>query len=224
MIGAIFCVLLALAAALLGLAAARKSRWLHASLCGVCCLLAVYAGLLLGLPVEAVAAMAVAVPGRVPATASQTPTPARARRRPKDIGTAAETAVVRALGELGFPHAERRALAGAYDLGDITGTPGICWEVKGGQQTKAPSDEQVAAWMAETETERVNARADIGVLVLQRHGVGPANAHRWWAYLRANSWILGATKHDIPVRVQLAHACLLLRRAGYGQPFEALAG
>ncbi|MFC3984925.1 hypothetical protein [Streptosporangium jomthongense] len=158
-----------------------------------------------------------ALPHQGPA-AGTTP---RTRRRPKDIGTAAETAVVRTLTQLGFPHAERRALAGAYDLGDITGTPGIVWEVKGGRQTKAPSDEQIAAWMAETEVERRNAGADIGVLVLQRHGVGPKNADRWWAYLRAQHVM---TVHpagpDFPVRVQLAHASLLLRGIGYGQPLD----
>lgn len=46
--------------------------------------------------------------------------------RPKAIGTAAETAVVRYLAAHGFPAAERRALHGATDLGDITGTPGLC--------------------------------------------------------------------------------------------------
>ncbi|MFI6813742.1 hypothetical protein ACIBG7_15080 [Nonomuraea sp. NPDC050328] len=148
--------------------------------------------------------------------------------RPKDIGTAAETAVVRALRRLGFPHAERRALAGAHDLGDVTGTPGVCWEVKGGQQTKhpRPSDLTVAQWMAETEAERINARADIGVLVIQRHGVGAANAHLWWAYMPTwqTAWV--ATGHlvadrqvgDIRARMLLADACTLLRAAGYGQP------
>ncbi|MET7333304.1 hypothetical protein [Nonomuraea sp. NPDC005650] len=139
--------------------------------------------------------------------------------RPKDIGTAAETAVVRTLRRLGFPYAERRALAGAHDLGDITGCPGVVWEVKGGQQTRQPSDEQVAKWMAETEEERANARATVGVLVLQRHGVGPDNAHRWWAYLRGDDWIAGMGR-DYPIRLLLSDACVVLRNAGYGDPLE----
>lgn len=138
--------------------------------------------------------------------------------RPKDIGTAAETAVVRALRNLGFPDAERRALTGALDQGDITGCPGVVWEVKGGKQTRSPSDEQIAAWMRETEVERVNARASIGVLVLQRHGVGAANAFRWWAYMPTNACILGATRFHFPMRLLLNDACVLLRWAGYGQP------
>lgn len=93
--------------------------------------------------------------------------------RSKAKGTAAETGVVIALRGLGFPYAERRALAGALDLGDITGTPGICWEVKDAKTWKAPE------WLRETETERINARADYGILVIKAPGVGYQNAHRW---------------------------------------------
>jgi hypothetical protein len=143
--------------------------------------------------------------------------------KPKAIGTAAETAVVRALRTLGFPHAERRALTGALDQGDITGCPGLVFEVKGGNAAKVASDAQISAWLAETEAERINARADIGILVLQRRGVGAANAGRWWAYMQTNAWILGATKHDFPARMRLADAAHLLRTAGYGDPLTAVA-
>ena len=37
----------------------------------------------------------------------------------KAKGTAWETAYARCLIDLGFPYAERRALAGAFDMGDI---------------------------------------------------------------------------------------------------------
>ena len=143
--------------------------------------------------------------------------------KPKALGTAAETAVVRALRTLGWPHAERRALAGAYDLGDITGCPGIVWEVKGGEAAKSASDKQITKWLAETETERVNAGADVGVLVLQRRGAGPRNAHRWWAYLRASYVFPNLPEdEDFPVLMLLSYACHVLRRAGYGQPLEAV--
>lgn len=143
--------------------------------------------------------------------------------KPKKIGTAAETAVARYLRTAGFPYAERRALTGAFDQGDITGTPGVCWEIKGGEAAKTASDAQIEAWLTETETERINARANIGVLVLQRRGIGPANAGRWWAVMRANAWIIGATKHDFPVRMHLVDAVYLARRSGYGEPFEEVA-
>lgn len=137
--------------------------------------------------------------------------------RPKDIGTAAETAVVRALRQHGFPHAERRALAGAYDLGDITGTPGIVWEVKGGNAAKTASDGQVEKWLDETECERRNAGATYGVLVLQRAGIGAANAHRWWAVTRSPFF-------DMAWRTTLANQCYVLRAAGYGEPLVPVGG
>ena len=45
--------------------------------------------------------------------------------KPKRIGTAAETAVTRYARTAGFPLAERRALAGGADLGDILLAPGV---------------------------------------------------------------------------------------------------
>lgn len=159
--------------------------------------------------------------------------------RPRDIGTMAETAVVRALRNSGFPLAERRTLKGALDQGDITGTPGLCWEVKGGKTAWFASDKQIAEWMRETEAERVNARADIGILVVQRKGIGVPNAGRWWAILRLDhvaELTRTAAVRDLyrgelapapyvvadpaPVRMHLADACVLLRAAGYGEPLD----
>lgn len=147
-----------------------------------------------------------------------------ATRRPKDIGTATETAVVHYLRGAGFPHAERRSLNGANDLGDITGTPGLCWEVKGGDAARRASDGQVTTWLVETEVERSNAGADIGILVLQRRGIGPTNAGRWWAIIPAwrltgfanpsTAWAATCLNH--PVRLHLSDLCASLRHVGYG--------
>lgn len=144
-------------------------------------------------------------------------------RRPRDIGTAAETAVVRHLQTAGFPHAERRALRGNLDAGDITGTPGVCWEVKGGDAAKTASDLTITRWMAELATEVTNAKADVGLLVVQRAGVGPGNAGRWWAWMPAFQLAalaaepISTTEFDgFPVRMLLADALTLLRAAGYG--------
>lgn len=93
--------------------------------------------------------------------------------RSKQKGTAAETAVVRALHSLGFPYAERRALRGGKDLGDVTGTPGLIWEVKDARTWCGPE------WLRETETERVNANADFGILVVKVPGIGAPNAGLW---------------------------------------------
>jgi hypothetical protein len=88
--------------------------------------------------------------------------------RNKQKGTAFETQIVRYLADNGFPHAERRALAGVNDLGDITGTPGIVWECKN-HKTLAFSE-----WLTEAETERVNAGADFGIVIAKRRGRGDA--------------------------------------------------
>jgi hypothetical protein len=151
------------------------------------------------------------------------------RRRPKDIGTATETAVVNYLREHGWPSAERRALAGTYDLGDIIGTPGICWEIKGGKAAETAGDGQVGVWLAETNRERDNANADYGVLVMKRKACGTASVGRWWAAVTARdiTSIVGRFSNGrhvatgvatAPVRLTLADLLPLLRAAGYGTP------
>jgi hypothetical protein len=155
------------------------------------------------------------------------------KRRPRDIGTEAETAVVRYLVKNGFPHAERRSLKGSFDQGDITGTPGICWEVKGGEKAKRASDGQILLWLDETETERVNSRENVGVLVVQRAGIGLPNAGRWWAILPLEDVVdlslpsrplgMAVPLDGAPVRMHLSDAVELLRAAGYGEELEASA-
>lgn len=149
-------------------------------------------------------------------------------RRPKDNGTAAETAVVRYLQANGWPHAERRALRGDLDAGDITGTPGICWEVKA--RNRPYSDEQIAGWLVETEVERGNAKAAVGVLVLRRAGFSAARAGSWWAVLPADDFaalavfpyeevlIPRAAEVARPVRLLLSDLVALLHRAEFGTP------
>jgi hypothetical protein len=98
--------------------------------------------------------------------------------RSKDKGTAAESAVAEYLRNHGWPWAERRALNGSTDKGDITGTPGIVWEVK------AARDIKMAEWMAETVVERVNARAEHGVLVIKPRGYGTTRIGEWLAAMQ----------------------------------------
>lgn len=150
--------------------------------------------------------------------------------RPKDIGTAAETAVARAFQRSGFPHCERRALRGHYDCGDLTGIPGVVVEIKGGKAAKQASDQLIESWLDETEIERVNANADLGLLVVQRAGVGAPNAHRWWAYTRTGWGLIDTTGYQrapyivgITVRLYLGDALRILRDLGYGEPLEAIA-
>jgi Holliday junction resolvase len=114
--------------------------------------------------------------------------------RAKQKGTAAESALVKFLVGQGFPGAERRALTGAFDQGDITGTPCLAWEVKNHKTYKFP------AWLEETEIERKNAKADFGILIVKPNGVGLTNQGNWWAVMNVESMVK------------------LLRAAGYGDP------
>lgn len=92
-------------------------------------------------------------------------------------GTAAESALVDYLRTHGWKYAERRALTGSKDKGDVTGTPGVVWEQKNAARICIPE------WMRETETERENAGADIGVLVIKPRGVGVTRVDQWAALL-----------------------------------------
>lgn len=93
--------------------------------------------------------------------------------RSKAKGTAAESALVAALRRLGWPHAERLALGGSNDKGDTTGHPGLVFEQKDAKVWQA------AAWLRETETERINAKADYGILVIKPPRIGLPNAEKW---------------------------------------------
>ena len=147
--------------------------------------------------------------------------------RPKQIGTAAETAVVKAARRLGFPNADRLTLTGANDRGDVGLCPGVIVEVKGGQAAKAAGDGLIQSWLVETSIERVNAGADFAILVTQRAGIGLPNAHRWWAHMRVGTFLdlmggmpIPPPMLDSPLRMTLADALALFRAAGFGEPIR----
>lgn len=98
--------------------------------------------------------------------------------RPKNKGTAAESAVVDYLSVNGWPHAERRSLKGALDKGDVTGCPGLCFEVKVGD-----GGLRLGSWLVETGIERINAGADFGVLAVKPLGLGRKNVASWFAVM-----------------------------------------
>lgn len=131
------------------------------------------------------------------------------RRRGKE----AELAVCKWLRANGFPHAERAVRAGfavagrrGGDHGDITGTPGVVWQVKDVAKSSVPS------WLRETEAQRVAGGAEHGVLVYRRRGV--ADAGQWRAWLIAGNGLL--EMDDYP----LASVVKTLRAWGYGEPLE----
>ena len=100
--------------------------------------------------------------------------------RSKNIGTSAETHVVRYLQANGFPHADRRALKGSLDVGDILVCKGLIVEVKAGAAAENASDGQLRLWCAETSREKRNAKADTAFLVVKRKGHGIAKIGGWY--------------------------------------------
>jgi len=92
----------------------------------------------------------------------------------KAKGTAAETALVNWLKENGYENAERRALSGKADRGDIAGVSNRVIEVKSGSRLEIP------AWLKETEAERINDGALAGYLVIKPKGIGASNVGKWW--------------------------------------------
>lgn len=79
-------------------------------------------------------------------------------------GTSWETAIVTYLRSEGATLAERRALNGAKDRGDVAGLPGVVVEAKNATR------HEIAAWVDETEQERRNDGAAIGLCWIKRRG------------------------------------------------------
>lgn len=88
----------------------------------------------------------------------------------RDIGTRAETKVVRYLAGRGL-EAERRALSGRDDKGDVKVTledAVLTIEVKAGKMTANPNRSQLDEWLRQTRVEAANAGCT-GVLVVVRY-------------------------------------------------------
>ena len=84
----------------------------------------------------------------------------------KTKGTAAETAVVNYLIDHGWPHAERRALNGNQDRGDVAGVPGVVVEVKNAVRV------ELAQWLDEALREGRQANASVSAVWFKRRGKG----------------------------------------------------
>lgn len=123
----------------------------------------------------------------------------------KAKGTTAEREVVRYL-QNWWPAAERRALSGNKDRGDVAGVPNTCIEVK------AAVTQLIGPWQRETLTEQANAGAARCLLVVKRpyKEVG-----RWDAYM-PSAQLPGFLSDFMPtwVRTDLCLAVALLRAEG----------
>ena len=82
----------------------------------------------------------------------------------KQRGTSWESEIVKFLQASGVPHAERRALAGSKDRGDIAGLPGVVIEAKSAARVT------LSDWWKEAEEEKANDNAHVGVVWFKRRG------------------------------------------------------
>lgn len=108
-------------------------------------------------------------------------------------GTAWESAIVTFLRARGWPHAERRALQGNLDRGDVAGCPGIVIEAK------ACKEITLAAFLDEAETERENDHADIGVAWIKRRGKAGAGDGYVVMSGDAFTWLLRSAGYGVPL-------------------------
>lgn len=101
--------------------------------------------------------------------------------RGKTKGTQAETAVVTYLIDNGFPAAERRALNGNQDRGDVAGVPGVCIEVKNQR------DFELAAWVDEASREGRMAHAAVTVVWHKRRNKGSPG--EWYVTMSGEQFV-----------------------------------
>lgn len=99
--------------------------------------------------------------------------------RSKQKGTLAESGITKALVEEGWLHAERRALAGAADKGDINlgGFPVVI-------ESKNCATISIGAWLKEVAAEKKNANAELGVCWFKLRGKGDP---RDWAVVMSGA-------------------------------------
>lgn len=140
-------------------------------------------------------------------------------QRPKDIGTKAETMVVKYAQVTGFPKAERLALKGKHDQGDVRLTYRVNVEVKAGHAAENASEGQIGQWMEETEREIQAGHCHFGFLIRKRKGKGQVGD--WWAHIdtgylfdliRRHRFPSTTTGHEVPNRI---YACLTVKDMFY---------
>lgn len=99
----------------------------------------------------------------------------------KRKGTSAESAVVKCLQEHGFPYAERRALAGVNDRGDVAGIPGVVVEVKSCARM------ELSAWLAEAKQEAANA--GVGIYAVWAKKRGTTDPLEWYVTMPGSVFV-----------------------------------
>lgn len=100
----------------------------------------------------------------------------------KAKGTAAETAVVRCARLAGFAAAERIALHGAVDIGDVRLASSLVAQVKAGRTAQIASLGTIRGWLADTEQQRIAGGFDHAILIVQAQGFGTSRVREWEAW------------------------------------------
>lgn len=95
----------------------------------------------------------------------------------KQKGTAAETSVVMWLKAEGWVHAERRALSGNLDKGDINMGAPVVIEVKDHKTIT------LSEWMKELKVEMANANVTMGAVIAKKRGT--MQVGDWYAVMPA---------------------------------------
>lgn len=102
----------------------------------------------------------------------------------KRKGTAGESAVVDTLQAAGYP-AERRALSGAKDRGDVSGIRARIGRVV--IEVKNCAQMALGAWVDEANAERDNDNAAIGVVWHKRRG--KSSPLSWFVTMDGDTWL-----------------------------------
>lgn len=102
----------------------------------------------------------------------------------KDKGTKAETAVIKLMREMGWPHVERRSLQGENDRGDVTGIVGVVIEVK------AEAKPSFGVYCKEALIEANNDGGSIPIVVWKK----PFKNVRKWVSMIPLDYLMG----DVP--------------------------
>lgn len=128
--------------------------------------------------------------------------------RSKSKGTRFESDVVQYLRDNGYPDAERRALSGILDRGDIVGVPEWALEVK------CVDKMTLGVWASEVEVEVVNAQALYGVIVHKRKYSSTAEA---FATMPLRTWVhlVHGPVPDAPTRLVPSTAGFVVQVAAY---------
>jgi hypothetical protein len=161
-------------------------------------------------------------------------------KRSLDVGKQTEQMVARYLRSRGLAGVERAVRTGftaggrsVADAGDLTGWPGVCVQVKSLRPANA-AERQTRTWLAETEQQRAQSGASVGLLVVRRWGTLAVG--EWWSFLQlrdlylmpqldAAGWVPPSS--TAPVRLELADVVTLMQTCGWApcpatEPLEGM--